>query len=179
MPVYSYGGLFPSLAEDCFVAPGASVVGDVHIGRQSSVWFGSVVRGDVFHIRIGDRVNIQDNSVVHVTTDLHATLIGDDVTIGHRVILHGCTVHDRALIGMGAIVMDRAIVGRESLVAAGSIVTEGTKIPDGVLAVGSPARVLRELTDEERARLAHSGAHYAKVAAKYLERLGNGQTRVA
>ncbi|MCA9548679.1 MAG: gamma carbonic anhydrase family protein [Myxococcales bacterium] len=172
MPVLPYLEHQPQLAPDCFVAPNAYVIGDVHIGAQSSVWFGAVVRGDVFHIRIGARTNIQDNSVVHVTTDRHATIIGDDVTVGHRVILHGCTVEDGCLIGMGAIVMDRARVGAGSLVGAGALVTEGMEIPPGVLVVGSPARVKRPLTEAERAHMSWSAPHYCDVAADYAAALG-------
>ncbi|MEM7675457.1 MAG: gamma carbonic anhydrase family protein, partial [Myxococcota bacterium] len=153
MPVLPYGAKMPDLAPDVFVAPGAHVIGDVKMGASCSVWFGTQVRGDVHYIRIGERVNIQDNSVVHFTTNAHPTIIEDDVTIGHRVILHGCRVGAGALIGMGAIVMDRAEIGAGALLAAGSLVSEGVKIPEGVLAMGAPARVKRPLTPEERARL--------------------------
>lgn len=175
MPVLPYRNLLPTLHEDTFVAPGAHVIGDVHIGPKSSVWFGAVVRGDVFHIRIGAETNIQDNSVVHVTTDRHPTIIGDRVTVGHRVILHGCTVEDGALIGMGAIVMDRAVIGAGALVGAGAIVTEGTHIPPGTLAIGSPARVKRDLTEKERQHLAWSAPHYWDVTKDYIEALGHGR----
>src|SRR5689334_2007674 len=119
MSVHPYRGRWPLLASNVFVAPNASVIGDVEMGEGSSVWFGAVVRGDVFHIRVGKRTNVQDNTVIHVTTGKHATVIGDDVTIGHRVILHGCTVEDGCLIGMGSIVMDRAVIGARSLIGAG------------------------------------------------------------
>lgn len=172
MPVIPYRDLVPQLAEDCLVAPGAHVIGDVHIGAKSSIWFGAVVRGDVFHIRIGAGSNIQDNSVVHVTTGKHATVVGDGVTVGHRVILHGCTVEDGALVGMGAVVMDRAVIGAGALVGAGAVVTEGTKIPPGTLALGAPARVKRELTEEERRYMAWSAPHYSDLAAQYAAQLG-------
>lgn len=175
MPVLPYRNQVPQLAEATFVAPGAHVIGDVHVGAKSSIWFGAVVRGDVFHIRIGAGTNIQDNSVVHVTTDRHACIIGDDVTVGHRVILHGCTVEDGALIGMGAVVMDRAKVGAGALVGAGAIVTEGTEIPPGTLALGSPARVKRELTAEERQYLSWSAPHYWEIAEDYILQLGHGR----
>ncbi len=162
----------PNLADDVFVAPGAHVVGDVEMGEKGSVWFGTQVRGDVHYIRIGRRVNLQDNSVVHVTTDLNPTIIGNDVTVGHRVILHGCTVHDGALIGMGAIVMDRAVVGAGAMVGAGSLVVEGTEIPPGTLALGAPARIKRPLTAEERAYLTYSADHYANIAIQYARQLG-------
>lgn len=168
MPVLAYRGLLPTIAQDCFIAPNAYVIGDVHLGPETSIWFGTVVRGDVYYVRIGARTNVQDNTVVHVTTGKNATLIGDDVTIGHGVILHGCTIGDRALVGMGAIVMDRAVIGAGALVAAGSLVSEGTQIPPGTLALGSPARVKRDLTDEERTHLAWSPPHYARLAADYL-----------
>lgn len=172
MPILPFGELVPRVADDSFIAPGAHVIGDVHLGAQSSVWFGTVIRADVFHIRIGDRTNIQDNSVVHVTTDRNATIVGNDVTVGHRAILHGCTIEDGALIGMGAIIMDRAVVGAGALIAAGSIVTEGMVIPPGVLAVGSPARPKRDLTDAERQYMAWSAPHYCEIAAQYTSQVG-------
>ena len=175
MTVIPFGELTPQIGARTFIAPGAHVIGDVHLGEDCSVWFGTVVRGDVFHIRIGDRSNLQDNSVVHVTTGRHATIIGSDVTVGHRVILHGCTVEDGCLIGMGAIVMDRAVVGAGAFVGAGALVTEGTVIPPGTLAMGSPARVKRELTDEEREFMKWAPIHYAEIAAQYAKQLGLGR----
>jgi gamma-carbonic anhydrase len=170
--IIPYDGKHPKLAERCFVAPNATVIGDVELGEESSIWFGTVVRGDVFHIRIGARTNIQDNSVIHVTTGKHATIVGDGVTVGHRVILHGCTIQDGALIGMGAIVMDRAVVGAGTLVAAGALVTEGTQLPPGVLAVGAPARPKRALTSEEQEHLRHAAKGYAELAATYAASIG-------
>lgn len=175
MPVLPYRDAQPRMHEDAFVAPGAHVIGDVHVGARSSIWFGAVVRGDVFHIRIGAETNIQDNSVVHVTTDRHPAIIGDRVTVGHRVILHGCTVEDGALIGMGAVVMDRARIGAGALVGAGAIVTEGTEIPPGTLALGSPARVKRELTEAEKKHLAWTAPHYWELAEEYIAQLGHGR----
>lgn len=171
MNILPYDGKLPKLGANVFVAPGASVIGDVEIGDDSSVWFGTVIRGDVFHIRIGARSNVQDNSVIHVTTGKHATIVGDDVTIGHRVILHGCTVHDGALIGMGATVMDRAVVEAGALVAAGSLVTEGMVVPAGMVAMGAPARIKRAVTDAEREYLAYAGPHYVDIARRYREDL--------
>jgi carbonic anhydrase/acetyltransferase-like protein (isoleucine patch superfamily) len=175
MPVYPYGDMWPRIAEDVFIAPHATVAGDVELGAGSSVWFGTVIRGDVFPIRIGARTNVQDNSVIHVTTDTNATIIGQDVTIGHRAILHGCTVEDRCLIGMGAIVMDRAVIGAGSMVGAGALVTEGTIVPAGSLVLGSPARVRRPLTEEELSQMLVSASHYVEVARIYAGRLGWGQ----
>ncbi len=162
----------PDIAPDVFLAPGSVVIGDVQIGAGSSVWFNTVVRGDVHHIRIGERVNLQDLSMVHVTTGRHPTIIGDDVTVGHRVVLHGCTIESGALIGMGAVVMDRAVVGEMALVGAGSLVTEGTVIPPRTLAVGSPAKVRRPLTDDELADLAASPGRYAALAGTYKSHRG-------
>lgn len=165
--IITLDGISPSIAPTAWVAPNATVVADVHMGEGSSVWFGAVVRGDVFHVRIGRNTNIQDNSVIHVTTGRHPTLIGEGVTIGHSVTLHGCTIEDRALIGIGSIVMDEAVVGEEAMIGAGSLVTPGTVIPPRMLAVGSPCRVKRPLTRDELCFLRESGSHYAALAARY------------
>jgi carbonic anhydrase/acetyltransferase-like protein (isoleucine patch superfamily) len=174
VPLLHYRSTFPKVARDVFIADNATVIGDVIIGQQSSIWYSTVLRGDVFPIRIGDRTNIQDNSVIHVSAGLNATIVGSDVTVGHRVILHGCTIEDGALIGMGAIVMDRAVVGRGALVGAGSLVTEGTVIPPGMLALGAPAKVKRPLTKEEIDQLRYSSEHYADLGAEYAARHGFG-----
>jgi len=150
------------------VAPGAVVVGDVSVGNASSIWFNAIVRGDVNSISIGARTNIQDGSVVHVTSGEHPATIGDDVTVGHLAILHGCTVEDGCLIGMRATVLDGAVVGAGSLVAAGSLLVPGTRIPPGSLVVGAPARVKRPLTPEERAGLFDSAARYVEYSQDYL-----------
>ena len=168
MNILRYDGKSPKLGANVYIADGATVIGDVEIGEDSSVWFGTVIRGDVFHIRIGARTNVQDNSVIHVTTGKHATVVGDDVTIGHRVILHGCTVKNGALIGMGATVMDRAVVEEGALVAAGSLVTEGMVVPAGMVAMGAPAKIRRPVSDAEREYLAYAGPHYVDIAKKYL-----------
>lgn len=164
-----YGGKSPRLHPSAFVAEGAVVVGDVEIGERSSIWFGTVVRGDVHQIRIGARTNVQDLSVIHVTSGTHPTALGDDVTVGHRATLHGCTVKDRCLIGIGSIVMDGAVVGPDSMVAAGALVPPGMVVPPGTLAVGSPARVKRPLTPEEIARLPGQAESYAARAERYRE----------
>jgi len=166
--ILPYKNKKPVLAEDVFVAEGAQVIGDVTIGEGSSVWFNTVIRGDVFPISIGKRTNIQDLSVVHVTSGTHATVIEDEVTVGHRVILHGCWVKRRALIGMGAILLDGCEVGEESLIGAGSLVTPGTIIPPRVLALGSPCKVRRPLSEEEILGLKLSAEHYAELARSYL-----------
>jgi len=149
----SFKGILPLMPANVFVAPSADVIGDVEIGALSSIWFRSVVRGDVHSIRIGARTNIQDLSMLHVTRKTHPLVIGSAVTVGHSVTLHGCTIQDRVLIGMGAIVLDGAVVCEGAIIGAGAIVTEGTEIPSGMLAFGSPARVKRALTAEETAFL--------------------------
>ena len=165
--IHRFGEHTPRLAPDVFIAPGAHVIGDVEIGAGSSIWFNTVVRGDVYYVRIGRRTNVQDLSLVHVTTGKHATLIGDDVTIGHRALIHGCTIEDRCLIGMGAILMDRVVVGEGSIVAAGALVTEGTVIPPRTLVLGAPAKPRRELSDAELAGLEMAARNYAALAATY------------
>ena len=165
--VLPYDGKAPRLAASAFLAEGSVVVGDVEIGEGSSVWFGTIVRGDVNHVRIGARTNVQDMTVVHVTSRTNPTVIGDDVTIGHRAVLHGCTVKDRCLVGIGAIVLDGAVVGPDAMVGAGALVPPGMVVPPGTLVLGAPAKVRRELTPEEVASLRTSAAHYAGYAARY------------
>jgi len=165
--IRAWGGKTPRLADSVWVADGAVIIGDVEIGPESSVWFGAVVRGDVNHIRIGARTNLQDYSVLHVTSGTHPTLVGDDVTLGHRVTLHGCTVKDRCLVGIGATVMDGAVVGEDAMVAAGSLVPPGMVVPRGMLALGSPAKVKRQLTREEIEYFRKSAANYAGYAGQY------------
>ena len=162
-----YRGVAPRLHDTVLVMEGGTVIGDVEIGEGSSIWPGVVVRGDVHHVRIGARTNLQDGAVVHVTTDRHPAQIGDDVTVGHRAVLHGCTVKDRCLVGIGAVVLDGAVVGPDALVGAGALVTPGTVVPPGSMFLGSPARAKRPLTDEERAALRETAAHYVELAARY------------
>jgi carbonic anhydrase/acetyltransferase-like protein (isoleucine patch superfamily) len=165
--IIPYRGKHPRLAEGVVVMKTAVVAGDVEIGVGSSVWFGAVVRGDVHHIRIGELTNVQDGCLLHVTTDTHPLIVGSRVTIGHGAILHGCTVEDGALIGMGAVILDGARIGEEALIGAGALVTEGTFVPPRTLAVGSPAKPKRELTEEELERLRHSAPHYHELAREY------------
>jgi carbonic anhydrase/acetyltransferase-like protein (isoleucine patch superfamily) len=154
----------PDVHPKAFIEDSAQIVGDVRIGEGSSIWFNCVVRGDVNPIRIGRRTNIQDLSMIHVLKDRFGTQIGDEVTVGHHVVLHGCTVGNRVLIGMGAILMDGVIVEDECVIAAGALLTPGTHIPKGHLAVGSPAKVKRPITEEERAWLAESANNYVAYA---------------
>ncbi|NUO47523.1 MAG: gamma carbonic anhydrase family protein [Polyangiaceae bacterium] len=168
MPIISIDGKTPRIAEGVFIAPNAYVIGDVEIGEGSSVWFGCVLRGDVGAIRIGKRSNIQDLSCIHMTDGLSNSVIGDDVTVGHGVILHGCTVGDAALVGMASTVMDHDGDGARSVVAAGSLVPPRMVIPAGSMVRGSPAKVLREATEEERAMGITGAAHYVENAKRYL-----------
>jgi carbonic anhydrase/acetyltransferase-like protein (isoleucine patch superfamily) len=164
-----YGGKAPRLHATVFAAESSVVVGDVEIGEASSLWFGTILRGDVNSITVGARTNLQDMTVVHVTSRTHPTVVGDDVTVGHRAVLHGCTVKDRCLVGIGAIVMDGAVVGPEAMVGAGALVPPGMVVPPRTLAIGSPAKVKRELTPEEIAFLAQSARNYARYAEQYRQ----------
>lgn len=168
--IANYKELSPRIDPRAWVAPSADVLGDVTMGPDSSVWFGSVVRGDVYHISIGARSNVQDNCVLHVTHGRYATVLEEDVTIGHRVVLHGCTVKQGALVGIGSIVLDQAVIGEGSLVGAGALVTPGTVVPPGTVVMGSPARVIREVTDAERAWMRESAANYVGYARDYASR---------
>ena len=166
--ILDFEGHVPELHPSVFVAPDATVVGRVTIGAESSVWFGTVIRGDVHWIRIGARTNVQDRCVIHVTTDVNPTILEDDVTVGHSVTLHGCTVRRGALVGIGSVVLDRADIGEGALVGAGSLVTPGTVIPPHTLAMGSPCRVRRDLTAEERAYQATLAGGYVALSRRYL-----------
>jgi len=165
--ILPFGGKHPKLADDVFVASGAHLIGDLEIGAGSSIWFNTVVRGDVHYIRIGERTNIQDNSTVHVTGNKLPCIIGSDITVGHNALLHACTVEDLCLIGMGAIVLDGAVISRESLVGAGAVVTPGKTFPPRSLIIGSPARVVRSLTDAEVQGLRDSANAYVTNALAY------------
>lgn len=158
---------FPSLAGGVLVASGAQLIGDLNVGRDSSFWFNVVVRADVHSIRIGERTNIQDNSTIHVTAGEAACIIGSDVTIGHNAILHACTVEDLCLVGMGAIILDKAIIRKGSIVGAGALVTQGKEFPPKSLIIGSPARAIRTVTDEEYQSLIQSAQHYVETARAY------------
>jgi carbonic anhydrase/acetyltransferase-like protein (isoleucine patch superfamily) len=166
--IRSFNGIEPKIHETAFVTEDAIVIGDVEIGEDSSVWFGSIVRGDVNYIRIGARTNIQDATVIHVSSRTHPTILEDEITVGHRVTLHGCHVESGCLIGIGSILMDGVRVGAQSLVGAGSLLTPGTQIPPRSLVIGSPARVKRELTEDELVFLDRSWRNYVELKAKYL-----------
>ncbi len=162
-----FRGVAPRIDPSAFVSDSAIVIGDVVIGADTSLWFHAVVRGDVHPIRIGRGTNVQDHVTLHVLGGRAATTVGDDVTIGHGAVVHGCTIGNRTLIGMGAIVLDGADVGNDCLVGAGAILTPGTRIPAGHLVLGSPARATRPLTAAECASLLASATNYARVAAEY------------
>lgn len=170
-----FQGIHPQIDDSAFIAETAVIVGDVTIGPQSSIWYNVVARGDVNFIRIGARTNVQDLSMLHVTHKKHADdpgaplVIGDDVTIGHSVTLHGCTVGNGSFIGMQAIVMDKAVVGEGALIGARSLVTEGTVIPPHTLWVGAPAKYKRDLTPDEIAWLAKSPQNYVRYAQQYID----------
>jgi len=170
-----YKEWFPKLAKNVWIAPNATVVGNVEMGEDVSIWFGCVIRGDVHYIKIGDRTNIQDLSMIHVThykkpdmSDGHPTIIGNDVTIGHRVMLHGCRIEDACLIGMNATILDGAVIGKESIVGAGALVTGGKKFPPRSLILGSPAKVVRELSDKEVEELYASAKRYVEFKNEYI-----------
>jgi carbonic anhydrase/acetyltransferase-like protein (isoleucine patch superfamily) len=166
MPLYSLDGLSPKLASGAWAAPSADLIGDVRLGARASVWFGAVLRGDNTPLILGEETNFQDGSVGHSDADFPLT-IGARVTIGHQAILHGCTVADGCLIGMGARILNGAVIEAECIVGAGALVTEGKRFERGSLIVGAPARVVRQVTDEERKLLRESAAHYAEKAARY------------
>ena len=167
--IRSFRGVRPAIAASAYIDPSAQVIGDVVIGDESSVWMHAVVRGDVNLIRIGRRTNVQDGTVVHVMREpSHPTHIGDEVTIGHGAVVHGCTVADRCLIGMGAILLNGSSVGSDSIVAAGTLVTEGMALPPRSLVMGSPGRVRRPLTDDEVASIRESAANYVAYRLEYL-----------
>ncbi|WP_374763637.1 gamma carbonic anhydrase family protein [Yunchengibacter salinarum] len=164
--LYDLDGTAPSMAPGAWVAPGAHVIGRVELAEAASVWFGAVLRGDNEPITLGARSNIQDGSVCH-TDPGQPLVIGRDVTIGHKVILHGCTIGDRALVGMGSTVLNGAEVGEGCLVGAGSLITEGKSFPPGMLIMGTPARVVRALSESERAMIAASARIYVDNAARF------------
>jgi carbonic anhydrase/acetyltransferase-like protein (isoleucine patch superfamily) len=164
-----FRGTHPQVHPTAFIEESAQIIGDVHVGEEASVWCNAVVRGDVYYIRIGNRTNVQDGTVIHVSTATHATVLEDEVTVGHNVTLHGCHVERGSLIGIGSIVMDGVRVGTKSLVAAGSLLTPGTQIPPRSLVMGSPARVRRTLTDEEVRGLDVFWQNYVELIRMYRE----------
>lgn len=165
--IFRHGDVTPKLAPRVWVAESASVIGDVEIGEDSSIWFGTVLRGDVFPIRVGARTNIQDGCVVHVTGGLASTTIGDDVTVGHMALVHGCTIGDRVLVGMGSVVLDGAVIESDAILAAGSLLPPRGHVPSGMMAMGRPAKVVRALTAADRERIREAGALYVGYAKDF------------
>jgi|SRR5690349_11490983 carbonic anhydrase/acetyltransferase-like protein (isoleucine patch superfamily) len=170
MPFYALGDLKPQLGEGAWAAPSADLIGDVRLGASASVWFGAVLRGDNTPLILGDETNFQDGSVGHSDADFPLT-IGARVTVGHQATLHGCTIADDCLIGMGARILNGAVIESECIVGAGALITEGKRFERGSLIIGAPARVVRQVSEEERQLLRSSAAHYAEKAARYAERL--------
>lgn len=166
--IKSFDGKEPRIHESAFIADDAIVIGDVEIGEDASVWFASIIRGDVNYVRIGARTNIQDATVIHVSSRTHPTVLEEEITVGHRVTLHGCHVEKGCLVGIGAILLDGVRVGANSLVAAGSLLTPGTNIPPRSLVMGSPAKVKRELTDDEIAGIERSWRNYVELKNAYF-----------
>lgn len=166
--IRSYKEKTPKIAPSAVVMETAVITGDVEVGEDSSIWCGAAIRGDLGPIRIGSRTSIQDNCVLHCPEG-GGVVVGDDVTVGHGAILHGCQIKSRSLIGMGAIVLDNAVVGEDCIIGAGALVTSGMVIPDGHLALGSPAKVKRPLTDEEKNSLLDSAKHYVELSKGYRE----------
>ena len=169
--IQSFRNFNPKIDETAFIAENAVIIGDVEIGAESSVWFGSILRGDVNYIRIGARTNIQDASVIHVSSKTHPTILEDEITLGHRVTLHGCYIETGCLIGIGAIILDGVRVGRNSLVAAGSLLTPNTQIPPRSLVMGSPAKVKRELSEDEVKNLERFWRNYVDLSKIYQSRI--------
>jgi carbonic anhydrase/acetyltransferase-like protein (isoleucine patch superfamily) len=167
--IHAYRGTSPKLHETVYLCASAEIIGDVEIGRDASVWFNAVIRGDVNFIRIGERTNIQDGCLLHVRHGKFPLRVGNNVTVGHGAILHGCTIGDNTLIGMGAIVLDNARINSYTLLAAGSVVRPETELPEGIMAAGVPARVVRDLSQGERRMLEESAQHYVDYVKTYRD----------
>lgn len=172
MPCYLLDQQQPQLADDVWIAPNATVIGDIRIAARASIWWNAVLRGDNDPIHIGEETNIQDGSVLHTDAGI-PMVIGPRVTVGHLVMLHGCTIGEGSLIGIGAVVLNRASIGKESIVGANTLIPEGKQYPERSLIVGTPGKVVRALTDEEVARLRKSAAHYVENARRYARGLQN------
>lgn len=168
MAIRAYKGILPTIALSAFIDDSAQVIGDVVIGDESSVWMMTVIRGDVNYIRIGDRTNVQDGTIVHVQHDTHPTIIGNDVTIGHGAIVHGCTIADRVLVGMGATILNGASIGEDCIIAAGTLLTENTVIPPRSMVMGAPGKVRRSLTDRDLEMIREFAGNYVRYRRDYM-----------
>jgi gamma-carbonic anhydrase len=173
--IRAYRGKFPQIAASAYIDPSSVIIGDVVIGEDSSIWPMTVVRGDVHHIRIGNRTNVQDGCVLHVMKDQYSLTLGDEVTVGHSVTLHGCTIESRVLIGMGCVILNGAVIGSNCIIAAGALVTERTVIPAGSMVMGSPAKVKRTLTEGEFASIGEYAARYVGYKNIYRSEVTSGE----
>lgn len=169
--IYPYRGVMPKIHETAFIAPAASIIGDVEIGAGSNIWYGCVLRGDVNPIKIGKNTNIQDGTVIHTTSNFQGTTVGDNVTVGHLAILHACTVEDYGFVGMQACVMDGATVEGMAMLAAGALLTPGKRVPKGQLWSGRPAKFMRDMTEEENKYILWSAEHYRKLGEEHKENI--------
>lgn len=165
--IIPYNGIVPQIDESVFICEGARIIGDVIIGKNSSIWFNAVVRGDVNYIRIGENTNIQDGAILHNTFKKYPLIIGSNVTIGHGAIVHGCTISDLVLIGMGAMILDDALINSNSFIAAGTLVREHFVVPEGVLVAGVPGKIIRDLTEEEIKKIRQSAENYLYYVSVY------------
>jgi carbonic anhydrase/acetyltransferase-like protein (isoleucine patch superfamily) len=174
--ILPYRGIFPRIADSAFIAPNAAVIGDVEIGPDSGIWFGCILRGDVYDIKVGARTNLQDGTIVHVSKGHRGTWIGSDVTVGHGAIIHACTLEDGAFVGMRATILDDATVEGGAMVAAGALVGPGKRATRGYLWAGVPAKPVRELSDDEKAMMDKTAPHYAELAREYATELRRWKT---
>ncbi len=165
--LYPYKDMYPKVGKEVYIAPTAAVIGNTILGDGSSVWFSAVVRGDVMPIRVGRHTSIQDNAVVHVTSQKFSTIIGNHVTVGHGAIVHGCVIEDLCIIGMGSVILDGAVIGAGSIVAAGAVVSPNTVVPAGSLVVGVPGKVKRAITEKEKVWIQSSADHYVQLSKDY------------
>ncbi len=165
--IIKYKDKKPTISKTCFIANSTNIIGDVKIGSETNIWFGTTIRADMHYIRIGKRTNIQDNSIIHVTTNIAPTVIGNGVTIGHGAIVHGCTIKDNCLIGMGSIIMDEVIINEGSMIAAGALIPPKTIVPRDTLMVGSPAKPIRKLKTIEKTEIFERAQHYIDLANEY------------
>ena len=167
--IRTYRGVSPRIAVSAYVDPSAEILGDVELGERSSVWPNTTIRGDVHFVRIGAETNIQDNSVLHVESGQYPLILGDRITVGHSVTLHGCTIQDDCLIGIGAIVLNGTLVGRGSIIAAGTLIPERMEVPSGSVVMGVPGKIKRQASAADLERIRHSAAHYVELAATYKD----------
>lgn len=173
MLIIPYKNIFPQIAENVFIAPGVTIIGDVKIGKESNIWFGTVIRGDVAKIIIGERTNIQDGTIIHVTRPDNNTVIGSGVTVGHRALIHACEIQDNSFIGMGSIVMDRVVVEENAMVAAGAVVTPGKVVKAGEIWAGNPAKFMRKMSEKEIEYIRISSSNYVKDSQEYTLVINN------